>query len=78
MLVVVEITALVAVVIGQVGILHRHLDAFLHQSPHEELLSDGGKDAEHEGGEGQDAEKPLQALDEAVQRLLQTWEKMAW
>lgn len=48
-------------------------DAFLSQSPHEEAQIDGGKDAEHEACQGQDAGQPLHQLDKAGKRLLQTW-----
>lgn len=51
---------------------HWQRDAFAAQSAHEALQINGGKDAEREGRQGQDAGKPLQRLDEAVQRLLQT------
>lgn len=71
MLVEIEITALV-VKDGQVVMRHWHQDAFLPQRPHEELQVNGGKDAEHERCQDQDAGEPLHRLDEAVQRLLQT------
>lgn len=38
----------------------RYLDAFLPQTPHVQLQTDGGEDAEHEHGEDEDTRKPLQ------------------